>query len=119
MNALEKNLKSTKVVSVLVIIFLVVSTVLALAIILFGDFSGTEVKILLSAVTWASCGILLLPGLNLLERGKYRPLGRVAVLVSAVFLGYGFGAYMERRANVGNYLLKADRFRLRDWDFFK
>ena len=79
-------MKSTKVVSALVMIFLVASAALAIFIVLFGDFSGTEVKILLSAVASACCGILSLPGLNLIGRCTYMALGKIAVITAGLFL---------------------------------
>ena len=79
-------MRSTRVVSVLVMIFLVSSAALAIFIILFGDFNGTEVKILLSAVALCCCGIFSLPGLNLIERGTYEVLGKMAAGSAGLFL---------------------------------
>ena len=83
---MENYLRSTKIVSALVMIFLVTSAALAIFIILFGDFDGTEVKILLSAIAFCGCGILSLPGLNLIERGTFKSIGKVAAGTSGLFL---------------------------------
>jgi hypothetical protein len=71
---------------------LVASAVLAVAILLFGDFGETEGRILGTTAVLAGYGVLALPATVLLDRGRLRPLAVALEAVAVTGAGLAVGA---------------------------